>query len=911
MVYNKNMSGTITCRINGNETEIEYSGRLMLLEVLRDTLHLTGTKNGCGTGHCGSCTVIVNGKAKRACITKVSSLESAEIETIENGEQDKMIQMLQQAFILEGAVQCGFCMPGMIMAAKALLLNTLHPSREEIKEALKHNYCRCTGYVSIVQAIERAAEALRGEGELSVPPLKAGRYVGQSVPRYDAPDKVRGLPIFADDYYENGMLYGKVKLSEYSHAEIAGIDTAEAEEIEGVRLILLGKDIPGKNAFGLERQDHPVIALSKVRYLGDIVAAVFADSKEAAEKGAEAVEVRYRPLKAVTTIEESASETVLLHEDGNLAAETLVYKGDMEKGFAESDVVVEGEYTVPAVEHAYLEPESCLAKYENGVLTVWTSSQSSRAMRTPIAENCALPEEKVRVIQTLTGGGFGGKEEPTIQVHAALGALRLGVPVKMTLSREESIRISTKRHAMKIRMKHGAGKDGKLLAFSSSVLCDAGAYSSLTKYVNFRASVAAAGPYEIPNVRAESKAYFTNTNPGGAFRGFGSTQVCFASEIQMDKLAAELGIDPIQFRKINGIRSGGETITGQVLYTGVGYIETLEAVEDTVKKWRSELKPARPGNKIGIGIASSYKNVGIGTGTKDGAGAIIEITPDGALEVRTGATEMGQGLSTVAAQIAAQESGVSYGLIRIVNCDTARCPDGGVTTASRATFVTGNAVRLCAEEMGRYLREAALKTGLLKRPGEEFIREDLIRIYSFLLESHKPVSAEYSYYPPKTFPLKVCGDHGGSAEAGQWDIHWAYCFTTHAVCIEADPETGDFEVLKVAAAQDAGKAIHPLNFRRQVEGAVVMGLGYGLTEAFIQMDDAIVTDNLKKLNVPMIGQVPEIEVHIVEIPHAEGPYGAKGMGEVPLNPVAPAISNALFNAIGVRFDNLPIKRQLK
>ena len=903
------MNIQVSLTVNGRTIEREVDSDLSLLRFLREQLGLVGTKNGCEKGHCGTCTVIVDGEAKRSCLIKMGRADGLTVDTIEGiaDEPDGTPHLIRRAFLAEGAVQCGFCTPGMILATKALLARNASPSLEDVKNALKNNLCRCTGYAAIERAALRAAKAARGED--AFPETFSTPVVGIGVPaiRKDSPAKARGEPVFADDLPAKNALIGKLLFSEHAHARVVSVDVSEAEKAEGVAVVLTAKDVPGRNAFGLFVPQQPVLVAEETKYLGDVVAAVFAETRELAERARSLIRVEYDPLPPrLSAIDNFEPEAPLIHADAenNVVHHVSVRKGNAESAFAAAAVVVEGRYYTPAIEHAYLEPEACLAEPDGlGGVVVHTGSQGSQEYQEMIAESLDLPVDKVRVIMTACGGGFGGKEEPAGQIHAALAALKTGRPVKLVLTREESIRTSTKRHPMHLWMKHGATRDGTLVAVSSRVIADAGAYISQSKPVIFRSAVTATGPYVVPNFWADSYGVYTHNNPSGAFRGFGSTQACFAAEIQMDKLARELGMDPAELRRKNGFVAGSVTGTGQTLRDGVGYRATLEAVSGALERMKLDYAAEeRPSNvKLGFGIASSYKNVGIGTGLSDHAGAGVELLSNGRIEVRTGAAEMGQGSDTLAAQIASQTLGVPYDLIDVVSCDTAICPDGGMTTGSRQTFVTGNAVKRAAE---------GLRTGLAAFwPAAMPDARALADTYRAAKSAGARVLFEHTYVPPKTYAHRSAADPESGRAPEEFDIHYAYCFTSAAVAVEVDTDTGGIRVLRIAAAQDVGKAINPLNVRGQIEGAVAMGLGYALTEEFREDESSILTGDLKKLGVPRITDVPPIEVFIVEEPQTEGPFGAKGIGEVGLNPIAPAISNAVFDAAGIRLQSLPMRKE--
>jgi aldehyde oxidoreductase len=945
---------SISLTVNGATVALAVGEDETLLDVLRERLGLVGAKNGCGRGHCGACTVLVDGRARRACVVKAATLEGAVVLTIEGlgamGAADagaaaaaggrSLLHPIQQAFVEADAVQCGFCTPGMIMSTAALLAAHPDPTEAQLREAFRHNLCRCTGYGSIRRAVRLAAGYMRGEGGTAgaAGAAAAGPATSDHTGRVGARDRVLGRPIFAADLAVpraaahggvacGSVAYGKLLLSAYPHAEVLAVDTSAAARRPGVLAVLTAADIPGRNAFGLLTPHQPVLVGpgGRVRHLGDAVAVVFAETPWLAADALADVKVEYRPLPGVFSPEDAMAEGApLLHESEpptlppNVLHRVEVRKGDVAAGFARAHVTIEGEYRTPAVEHAYLEPEAAVAApAPDGGVTVWTGSQGSHAFRAMIAASLALPDEKVRVIYTPCGGAFGGKEEPTLQIHCALGAMKLGRPVKMTLTREESIRMSTKRHAERIHMRHGADRDGRLVAVEARVVADTGAYASLGRPVVFRSAVVAAGPYEVPNVSSVAVGVYTNNPVAGAFRGFGSTQVAFAAEVQMDKLARALGLDPIDLRRRNALAEGKETITGQLLGPGVGYLQTLDAVEARLADLRATSATSpRPAWKIGIGVASAYKNVGIGTGKADGAGAVVELAPGGRVVVRVGATDMGQGSDTVMARLASQVTGIPLREIDVVSSDTALCPDGEETTASRQTYITGNAVLRAAaafkEKLDAYVREAPQVAGpadgvRVAGPAGAVAAEPLAlaEVYERAARAGRAIAGESFYVAPETFALREPADRDPVADARLWDVHFAYCFGTQAAAVAVDETSGEVTVLKVVAAHDAGRVIFDTGFRGQIEGGIVMGLGYALSEE-VRLDRGRITnDNLLALGVPRFRDAPEMVVAAVESPDPGGPLGAKGVGELAINPTAPAIINAIHDAVGVWIDELP------
>ncbi len=909
---------TISLYVNSSPHQIEIGPKTTLLEVLRGELHLTGTKNGCGQGRCGACTVIVDGKAVRSCIYKASRADGAHVETIEGLAQDGKLHPLQEAFVEHGAVQCGFCTPGMIMAAKALLDANPHPSDEEIKHALKRNLCRCTGYTRILQAIRGAAEGLPPQLPTVESPLAV---VGRPLPRPDASAKVTGQATYAADLYFEGMLHAKVLRSEHPHARLLRVDASKAQALPGVVAVLTADDVPGAKHHGLVRPDWPVLAYDKVRYVGDAIALVAAETADIAEQALELIEVDYEPLPVVTSPQQAlAADAPLVHAasltkgaGGNLLKHIQVRKGDAGKGFAEAQanprwhVVVEREYRTPSLEHAFLEPEAGVATIdEEGKVTVYVGSQIPFDDRRQIAASLAIAEEKVRVKATQVGGAFGGKEDISVQIHAALLAQATGRPVKLVFTRQESLIVHPKRHATSIRLKTAATSDGKLTAVQAEIYGDAGAYASLSEHVMTRTATHAAGPYDVPNVEIDCYAAYTNNVPAGAFRGFGVPQSTFAMESQMDILAEELGLSPFDIRRKNALRVGSVTATGQVLRESVGLVETLDRVQEEIEKRETSNVKRETSNvkrETAWGVACAYKNVGLGGGAPDAAGAEVELMDDGRAVVRAGAAEVGQGLVGVLALVAAEELGLPHDAVEVLVADTDQTLDGGPTTASRQSFVTGNAARLAARRVREALAQAASEElgappdrlafeGGRIRAGEKSI--SLAEAVALAKREGREVRASVVYEAPKTAPL---------GEAG--DMHFAYGYATQAALVEVDTDSGQVEVLKVIAAHDVGRALNPLAVVGQIKGGVVMGVGIALQEEFVVEAGIPKTTSLARYKIPDVERAPEIVPIIVEDAASEGPYGAKGIGEIPSIPTAPAIINAIYNATGVRVYSLP------
>jgi xanthine dehydrogenase molybdenum-binding subunit len=909
---------TLVFQVNGQERRVQVEPGEMLSDVLRYRLGLTGTKIGCGEAECGTCTVLLDGEPVLACTFPALKAHGRSVTTIEGLARNGQLHPLQEAFVKFGAVQCGFCIPGQIMTAAALLRENPDPDEAAIREALKDTLCRCAGYPTIIGAVQAAAQKLRTGKPIPFPKLPEAqdlRVVGKVAPRPDAVAKVTGEAVFADDLEFPGMLHGMAKRAGIPHGILTHLDVREARALPGVVAVLTAADVPGENRHGLVVRDWPVLVGvgEKARYVGDAVALVAAESRAIAERAVELIEAQFDPLPVVSDpVQARSPEAPLVHEGGNLLKHIKVRKGDVEKGFAQAEVVLERTYHTPFTEHLFLEPECSVARVtEDGRVEVYVGSQIPYADREQIARALGLPQEQVRVIGTLIGGGFGGKEDIAGQIHAALLAQKTGRPVKVLYDRHESLLVHPKRHATQIRVKLGARRDGTLVAAETELYGDTGAYASLGDKVMTRATTHSSGPYVIPHVRADCYAMYTNNPPAGAFRGFGVTQSAFAIETAMDELAEQLGMDPIELRRVNILRVGTETNTGQLLKESVGLEDCLERVVKEMMDRRGGRDPFQrlpvPGAPHRVrawGLALGYKNTGLGGGAPDKAGAEVELFQDGSAEVRTSSAELGQGLVTVLQLIAAEELALPPEKVRVLLSDTDLTPDGGPTTASRQTYVTGNAV-LGASRILRQAMASTLAENFNLPPGEVRFEEGLAQVngqrlpYGKIVEmmraEGRDAKASYEYWAPETKPLGKGGD-----------MHFAYSFAAQAAEVEVDTLTGEVRVLTVIAAHDVGRAINPLGLLGQIEGGVMMGLGNALIEHFIVEEGRVFTDRMARYRIPSIVHTPEIVPIVVEDPAAEGPFGAKGVGEISSIPTTPAITNAIYHACGVRVRRLPV-----
>jgi CO/xanthine dehydrogenase Mo-binding subunit len=729
------------------------------------------------------------------------------------------------------------------------------------------------------------------------------KQIGIETPRVDVLEKVLGSVRFGADRSVEDPFHLKVVRSTRPHARIVEIQVDEASRMRGVERIFTAGDIPGKNRIGIITKDQPVLAGDVVRYVGDPVALVAARSEEAGEEAAGRVRVVYEDLPFVSNPEEALKPYAPpIHEKGNLLLEFHVVKGDVDAGFKEADVIAEETYATTWIEHAYLEPDAGIAYLdEAGRITVVCPTQNIHYDQKDVAAALNLPLEKVRVIQSATGGGFGGRLDLTVQCFLALAVYHLRRPVRLVYSREEVFQGTSKRHPLRIRYKSGATRDGTLTAVEADILGDTGAYASYGVAVCNRSAVHATGPYRVPNVRVRSQMVYTNNSWSGAMRGFGVPQMAFAHESQMDLLARELKMDPVEFRLTNALRAGDETPTGQTLAASVGIGETLRRI----KEWRDQQSFSRedmqrPYIRKGLGVGCMWYGIG-NTGVPNPSTAQTEIGPDGEIRLLTGAADMGQGSDTTLLQIASEALGVGMDGIRLIGGDTALTTDAGASSASRQTYISGNAVLNSVKDLRQViLKEASLILRVAE--GDLFLEDGIVRARSnpsvclsvreVARRSGKLLRGE-GFFDPETTRV--------DPKTGQGIPYSTYAFATHLAEVEVDIETGKVRVSRVVACHDVGKAIHPKNIRGQIAGGVTMGLGFALMEEYVPGETASFVDYL----IPTVKDIPEVIPIIVEDEEPTGPFGAKGVGEPALIPTAPAILNAVADAVGQRVYQLP------
>ncbi len=889
--------------INNAHIQVDITPDIMLSEVLRDMLHLTGVKIGCGVGECGACTVLLNGKPVASCITPAMKADGAEITTIEgvSPEPPMELDIIQKAFLVSGAVQCGFCTPGMVLTTRALLSKNPDPDEATIRKEFNGHLCRCTGYDTIIKSVQMAGKAIRNNTDIMLPEVDSHKVVGQSIIRRDGIQKAKGAFQYGADFYPEDALFAVPVFSQYPYAIVRSVDTSKAEKIPGFITTINASDIPGKNIQGVIIPDQLVIVPvgEKVLCISDVITVVVGKNERAARMAARLIEVEYEVLKGVFSPEDALKpDAPILHDQrpgdspSNVMYSTHVELGDVKKAFAHSDIILTREYHTPFAEHAYLEPEAGYAEWDSDKgITIHMASQAITFHVNNIALIMGLPPEKVRLIHISPGGAFGARSDMSLQPYLALAAHKTKKTVRMVLTRQESLRMHTKRHPMRHKLSIGCNRDGKITALDCEILADTGAYSSEGIPVLDQATLFATGPYEIPNILIKGLSVYTNNIPCGAMRGFGIPQSAFAIECLLDEMAEQLNMSPFEIRKINGLKIGSTTATGQVLQSSVPFVQTVTDARTALDKMLAELPAPLPGRKRGIGVASSYKNVGIGLGMPEATGVIIDLLPSGKILIRFGGAELGQGSDTTIAQIAAEALHVPYKMIEVYSCDTGSTPDGGITSASRTTFMSGNAV---VEAASTFLDLLKQEIGLTTDLSEN----NLISLAKRLHTEGRKLSLSHIYQPPRTFPLSAQGEPA--------NINFVtFSYATQVAIVDVDPTSGEVEVQKMIAVHDVGRTINPIGAKGQIVGSCVMGIGYALSEELILNNGYLETDTLAKVGIPTINHIPSFEVFLIEDPEPCGPFGAKGIAEAAVIPSAPAIINAIHDAVNIRIYRLP------
>ena len=902
------MDREISFVLNGKPVSAPAGTGKTLLTYLREDLGLTGTKEGCGQGECGACTVLVDQQPVNSCMLFLDAVAGREVLTIEGLAQNGELDAVQKAFVDCGAIQCGFCTPGMIMTVKGLLIKTPKPTEEEIRTALSGNLCRCTGYRKIIDAVKVAS------GQMQPPSGAAAEgfsVVGRQAARRDTVQKALGQAKYADDIRIPGLLVARAKRSPYAHARIVGLDLAAAKGMPGVVAVLTADDIPGLPFCGQVYKDMPVICRDKVRNEGDPVAVVVAETDAAADAAVERIQVEYEPLPVIASIDDALAEgAVQIHDSGNIRQVFQVRKGDADAAFASCAAVVEDIFETQLSEHAFIETECSVAYIDpdDQVLTVCTPTQEVYSDRRQIAASLALPQNKVRVIQTVTGGAFGGKIDISTEIIAALAAYKTLRPVKYRYNRYESMATSTKRHPFRVQMRMGADAEGNLLAVQAKVLVDNGAYSSMGAKVVQKSCLNMCGPYRVDNVSIDSYLVYTNRPFGGAMRGFGIPQAAFAYESCLEMLAAKLGMDSWAIRRKNGTRPGDTTPGGKVLETA-NIDEHLEAAYTYWKNHPLARAEAADGRqKRGVGIASFIYPIGLGFGTNDTTTVIVRLCDDGSVLLVTGAADLGQGSDNVMARIAAEELGTTEDAIAVRSADSAYTPFAGLSSGSRQTYVTGRATLEAARQVKSSLLQAA---GRLTGRDREAIQIKGGAVYVDGKRTEITFSQLASYCYANALPQvgMYTADITKSPvdmETGQGDPFSDFTYGAHVAEVTVDEESGEFTVDRIIAVHDVGKIINPISLEGQIDGALSMGYGQTVMEEVITENGKLLTPTFAEYMIPTSEDMPQVDFVALETPSHRGPYGARGIAEPPVVGVAPAICNAIYNAVGVRVTRLPV-----
>ena len=877
-------------------------------DVLREDLGLTGTKVGCDAGDCGACTILVDGEQRYACLTAVGQLEGHNARTVEGLAKNGDLTALQQAFLDEGAAQCGICTPGMLMAAQSLLDRTPNPTEAQVLDALGGVLCRCTGYTKIVEAVLKA-----GQTSSSEPTPSSGSAVGSRMVKVDGKQKVTGEEIYSADYTPEDSLWLRAIRSPHPRAKFT---LAQPEKVlkkyPGIIKILTADDVTGNNGFGIypHIKDQPVLAKDHVRFRGEAVVALIGERENVESVSEEDLGLTWEPLEAIRGCDAALSgklEPVQSEIVDNILAEGFLKKNDVEKAFAESFAVAEGVWTTSAVEHGYLEPEAGYATKIGQRLEIFVCTQSPYMDQTEVAQFLGIEPGQVRIIPSAVGGGFGGKLDISVQPLVALAAWILGRPVRSIYTRPESMVSTTKRHPVQMSARAGCSKDGKLTAYEYHGDFNTGAYASWGPTVADRVPVHCSGPYFVPNVLSQSRALLTNESPSGAFRGFGTPQAAIANDALLDVLAEKIGMDTLEFRIKNALRKGDRTATNQLLENSVGQVECLESLKSRWVKWRKQAEDFNQNNKNvkrGVGCGSAWYGCG-NTSLSNPSTIRVGINGEGKLTLYNGAMDIGQGTNTIMVQICADALGLPASQFEYVMGDTDLTADAGKTSASRQAFVSGKATQLAGEHLrGQIIQLAEASenaTLYLEQNGtvgsgklivEDEAGEHVIVLADILPQTNGDVLTGEGTFDPPTTTLD---------ENGQGSPYATYGFGAHIAEVEVDTLLGTTKVLRLAAAHDVGKTINPTQVEGQIQGGIAQGLGMALMEEYVQC----VSENLHDYLMPTVGDMPEIEIILIEDPEPLGPYGAKGIGEHALIPTAPAILAGIKHATGISIRHVP------
>ncbi|MDJ0568168.1 MAG: molybdopterin-dependent oxidoreductase [Pleurocapsa sp. MO_192.B19] len=896
------MSDILNFQVNSKKHQTDCNPGTSLLSLLRD-LGYAGVHRVCESGDCGSCTVWLDDKPIHSCIYPAMRADEHQITTIEGLENGKLSPM-QQAFLDKQGFQCGYCTPGMIMTASKLE----YESEAELKAELEGNLCRCTGYEAIIESILQCGQ------DNSIKPITAkDGQVGKDVPKQDGPNIVTGKPVYTADWSPTGLLHLKVLRSSHPHARIRNINTEKAKAIQGVEAVFTYQDVPRK-AYSTAGHGAPVpdpfdhyILDNKVRFIGDRVAAVVAETEAIAAKACGLIEVDYEILPHVINPVVAMQGEVIIHDEPessqihdaahNIAGEVILDKGDLEVGFKQADLIVENTYILPAVQHVHLEPHVSISWFdETGTLVVRSSTQVPFHCQRLLSELFDLPKEKIRVYKPQLGGGFGNKQEILTEDLCVLATLKTGKPVQWRFTREEEFTATNSRHSMNIRLKTGVKKDGTLVAQEMKAISNTGAYGNHGETVTFLTGCFPLGLYRCKHQSYTGTVVYTNTMPAGAFRGYGATQGTFAMESQLDEIATQLNIDPIELRRQNLITAKDEILIGREEHF---HIVGSYALDECIEKVTQALDydPNKPPEteghiKRGVGFAATMQASGLAKIHL--ASVKISLMPDGLYELRTGSVDVGTGSDTSLRQIAAEVLGTTVEKIKIITADTQETPFDAGSYASATAFITGQAVNLAAQKLrSRILQIAAQEMEV--DSSELELSEDHVSSFSTKLTLPQLAKAATERGESLEIQLEHTSDRA------------SLTFAFLGAEVEVDTETGRVTVLRCAEAIDIGKAINPRICRGQATGGLVMGLGYALAEE-LRFDEQgkILNPYLRTYRIPAASDVPPLDIFLIEKADPYGPFGAKGIGEIGTNCTAPAISNAVAQATGVRLRQLPM-----
>ncbi|MBT9582910.1 molybdopterin-dependent oxidoreductase [bacterium] len=904
--------------LNGETTQVAAPAHWTLLEVLRYRLRLTGTRQGCDKGDCGACTVQLDGRPVQSCLVLAVEAEGRSVETVEG----QPVGPLQRALDRCGASQCGFCTPGIVMTASAYLREAKTVTRQGIAEALSGNLCRCTGYAKILDAIE---EASCNHKDAELPP--GGSRLGQRHRRIDGMERITGSTIYTDDIQLPRMLHARILRSPHSHANLKAVRCESARNLPGVLAVLTGDDFPIDYGILPWTRDEPVLCRDRVRYVGDAVAAVAAIDEETADLALAKIEVDYEPLEALLDPERALASNLEIHQGrkGNISKQVDLTFGDVEESFSDAEVVLAGDYDFHGTSHAALEPHCAIATHDaRGLLTVWSATQVPHYLHRELARVLNIPTSRIRVLASQVGGGFGGKSEPfDLEFVVARLAMVTGRPVKCLYTREEVFLAHRGRHPAKMHMKMALSLDGRIRGVDSRVILDGGAYSSFGLVTTYYSGQLLGSPYRMDSYRFNSCRVYTNKPACGPKRGHGSVQPRFAMEVQLDKAARLLKLDPFELRRRNYL--GAETTINGFTLQPNGFLECLERVE-AASGWKARQGRLPRGRGLGV-AASTYisgTNYCIYPSELPQSGVQICLDRSGRVRVFAGISDIGQGANTVMAAIVAEELGVELHDVRVVSADTDLCPVDLGAYSSRVTLMAGWACQRAARDLAQKIRgdiahrwdcpagQVLLVGGRAQKLDDPETSMPLKEAFELAESALGTLGSVGSYQSPRT---GIHGDYRGATIGASP----AYSYTAHVAEVEVDTESGEVSLVQVWAAHDCGKALSPVLVEGQIEGSVWMGAAEALFEHHRVLYPRQPQDrsgpvrggmleacSLLDYRMPTSLDSPPIQALLVEHPDPNGPYGAKEAGEGPLHPILPAIANAVYDAVGVRIDSLPI-----